>query len=71
MDMQTLIAAVRAHALANYNRNGWDNVVEAWGDGDIANVIGNSTSARGAIGKVSKVVNAQHAYAEDIRATAF
>ena len=30
-----LIAAVRRHALDNYERDGWDYLVECWDDGDI------------------------------------
>jgi len=37
-DEQTLIAYIRAYAYEHYN-SGWDEVVEAWSDGDILEVL--------------------------------
>ena len=37
--VQNLIAAVRAHAMENWNRDGWDFLVESWEDEDIAEVL--------------------------------
>lgn len=34
-----LIAAVKAHALANYDADGWDFIVECWEDREIAEAI--------------------------------
>lgn len=34
-----LVAAVKAHAHANYNGGGWDVIVECWTDEEIADVI--------------------------------
>ena len=36
---QHLIDAVRAHALENWGRDGWDFLVECWEDEDIAEVL--------------------------------
>lgn len=51
-----LIAAVKAHALAHYNDGGWDVIVEAWEDSDIAECIEGAGTAAEAIAKVSRVV---------------
>jgi hypothetical protein len=44
--MQELIDAVRAHAHANYNRDGWDYLVECWDDEYIARTIGTAKTAK-------------------------
>ncbi len=49
MTKQELVQAVRAHALANYAKDGWDFLVECWEDSDIEALIGNSKTVRGAI----------------------
>lgn len=43
------IAAVRAHALRCYNR-GWDVIVDAYTDQEIADLTKSARSGRGAIG---------------------
>jgi len=68
---EQMIAAVKEHAEANYSSGGWDEVVEAWGDDDIAEAMGSARTTNGAICKVAAIVKVRHEYAEDIRATAF
>ena len=65
--MKELIAAVRAYALKNYEKGGWDYVVEAWDDDDLAEFIGAARTPAGAIKAVGKIVKARFGYAEDIR----
>lgn len=65
-----LVAAVRAHALVNYEA-GWDVVVEAWEDEDIIEAIGRVRTAAAAIKRVGKQVADYNSYADDIRASAF
>jgi hypothetical protein len=48
-----LIAAVRKHASANYERGGWDFLVECWEDEQIAEAIGTARTAAGAIRNVA------------------
>ena len=36
---QQMVEAVRAHASAHYNVEGWDYVVECWSDDDIMKVL--------------------------------
>ena len=68
--MKHLISAVRLHAMMNYEE-GWDVVVEAWTDEDIAEVIGKARTVKSAIARVGKQVAIFNSYADDIRATAF
>jgi hypothetical protein len=68
---QNLVAAVRDHALANYENGGWDDVVEAWSDDEIIEEMGDATTIEAAIANVSVAVKLHFDYAEDIRSTAF
>jgi hypothetical protein len=54
--MTNLIKAVRDHALANYNRDGWDYLVECWEDEDIAEAIQGASTEAQAIAKARKAV---------------
>jgi hypothetical protein len=56
-NVKTLVDAVKAHALKNYERGGWDYIIECWDDDDIAEEIGKATTEGGAIRKVGKVAN--------------
>lgn len=68
---EEMVAAVKAHAEANYSTGGWDEVVEAWDDEYIVENMGTARTVKGAICKVAAVVKARHEYAEEIRSTAF
>ena len=46
---EELVAAVRKHAEANYNKDGWDYLVECWSDEDIAEQFGKARTEAGAI----------------------
>lgn len=50
-----LIAAVRAHAVENYHRGGWDVIVEAFDDAQISEVIGRARTLKGALKKFAAV----------------
>jgi hypothetical protein len=54
---RALIAAVRAHAEANYDAGGWDVVVECYDDEEIAEVIGRARTLKGAIAKFATVID--------------
>lgn len=71
MDKSELVRAVKAHALANYGRGGWDIVVEAYDAAELAAEIGDAATVAEAIAKVGKVVGTIRDYEDDIRATAF
>lgn len=66
-----LLAAVRDHALANYENGGWDEVVEAWSDDEILEEMGDATTIKEAIANVAIAVKLHFDYAEDIRCTEF
>jgi cellobiose-specific phosphotransferase system component IIB len=61
-DLIDLVRKVRAHAEANYEK-GWDIVVEAYTNGEIAEAIAGAKTKLGAIRKLSPVVK----YHEDRR----
>lgn len=62
-----LVQAVRDYANANYNKGGWDIIVECWSDEDILGEIGNVKTVSGAIRKVSKVVQVISDYRSEIQ----
>ena len=64
------IGYVRNHAMTNYEKGGWDEVVEAWSDGDILEyyIQGNTKKA---FKDLAKIVKFRYEYAQEIRSTAF
>jgi hypothetical protein len=52
-----LVAAVKKHAMNNYNTGGWDFIVECWTDDDIAAAIGSATTAKAAIARVGRTAS--------------
>ena len=50
-----LVAAVEAHAKKNYERGGWDFVVECYNEADIADVMGEAKTVREAIKNVKEI----------------
>jgi hypothetical protein len=62
-----LVAAVRKHALANYNDDGWDYVVEAYDDEYILHLIGDSVTVAGAIRNVHRSVKTLNSVRRDIQ----
>ncbi len=65
-----LVEHIKAHAKRNYTR-GWDTVVECYSDAEIAKIVGNATTERGAMAKMRAHYMPYLSYAEDIKATAF
>lgn len=63
--MNELIAAVRAHAEANWDKDGWDFLVECWDDAEIAEVIGNAKSAKSAIANCKRIVKTLHLHRQE------
>jgi hypothetical protein len=53
--MDKLIAAVRAHAEANWGTAGWDFVVESWDDQEIADTIGDAVTVEDAIARCGAI----------------
>ena len=68
MNEQELIAAVRTHAYANYNADGWDYLVECWADGDILEVIEDADTAADAIARVKAALAPLAERRDEVRA---
>jgi hypothetical protein len=68
MSEQDLINAVRDHAYANYNDDGWDYVVECWEDGDILEAIGDADTAEEAVARVREAVRPLAEMRDEVRA---
>ena len=73
MSMADLVKAVKVHATSNYNSDGWDYVVEAFEDEEIATEIrkAGARTDREAIESVHKVVKELDDRRKDIQAEAF
>jgi hypothetical protein len=56
--VEELAAAVRAHARANYERSGWDYIVEAYDEKELTELVKETgaTSKRAAIKAVGEIV---------------
>ena len=71
MTKQELIEGIKAHARKNYEKGGWDYVIECYSDEDIAHEIEGATTLLGAIRKLSKSLKDGNDYRRDIQAEAF
>jgi len=69
--MESLVRAVREYAQANYNKDGWDVLVECWDDSDIAREIGTAKTATAAIKACRRAVKGMDEYRSEIQSTAF
>jgi hypothetical protein len=65
------VQTVKDFALANYNKDGWDFVVECWSDAEIAEQITGAKTAEDAIKRMRNIVSAQDSYRKEIAATAW
>jgi len=63
-----LLYAVRDHAVAYYEVDGWDVVIECYDDADIIKIIGDARTATHAIDLVGAHVALYAAVRDDIRA---
>lgn len=68
MDEQYLINAVRNHALANYNTDGWDYLVECWMDGDILECLDGAETVEQAITNVREALAPLAEMRDEVRA---
>jgi hypothetical protein len=68
---EEMIAAVKAHARANYELHGWDFVVECYDDEDIVEELGGATTNEQAIKNIGKLCKIRDDYRKDIQAEAF
>lgn len=67
----TLVAAVMQHAEKNYEREGWDYVVECYSDEEIADIIKTARTPAGAIKMMRAQVKHRAEYRDEIRAEIF
>lgn len=70
MTTEQLVKEVKAHAQRNYTK-GWDTVVECYSDADIAKIIGEASTLRGAMAKMRADLMPYLAHANEIKSTAF
>ncbi len=68
--MASLIKAVRKHAQAHYEEDGWDYVVESFDDNELAEVIGNASTPELAIKRVKREVSIINDVREDVQGEA-
>jgi predicted RNase H-like HicB family nuclease len=68
MNEQNLIDAVRNHALANYNIEGWDYLVECWMDGDILECLDGAETVEQAIANVREALAPLAERRDEVRA---
>ena len=68
---QALVGAVKEYAEKNYERDGWDYIVETFLDEDIDKAIGEARTVNGAIAKVRRIAKLLDDRRRDIEATAF
>lgn len=66
-----MIAAVKAHANANYEKGGWDILVECWEDNEILEEIGECTTVAGAIAKCAKTLHIVDEHRREIQSEVF
>ena len=71
MATQAIVDAVKAHALAHYEDDGWDIMVETMTDDEIAAMLGDVRTAGAAITKAARELQPLADYRADIRAEIF
>ena len=72
MNEQDFICFVKQYAMDNYSNGGWDEVVEAWDNGDILEYFSDANgNDKKAFREIAKTVKLRHEYANEIRSTAF
>ena len=65
------LAAIKAHALANYEKDGWDYIVECYDDTQILEIIKTARTINGAIKMVHAHIKPRADYRADIQSEAF
>ena len=65
------VTAIKAHAIAHYETDGWDYVVECYSDAEIADVIKTARTPAGAIKMMRAHVKPRADYRAEIQSEAF
>jgi len=72
MNEQDFIYFVKQYAMDHYSSGGWDEVVEAWEDGDILEYYSEAEgNTKKAFKEIKETLKLRREYAEEIRSTAF
>lgn len=66
-----LVKRIRQHALANYEKDGWDYLVECYSDDDIIQIVAGCESYEAAIERLNKGLKAKDDYRREIQSEAF
>ena len=66
-----LIAKIRTHALQNYEKDGWDYLIECWSDAEILEKVKDCRSYHGCIRKLQDTLKSMNEYREEIQSTAW
>lgn len=69
--IQELVDAVKAHALAHYEADGWDFVLETMTDQEIAEEFGDACTAEIAIDRVGRTAQLLDERRREVRAEIF
>jgi hypothetical protein len=70
-DMPNFTDAVKRFALANYEIDGWDYVIECYSDAEIFEIIRNCRTENGAIRAMRAQIKPRADYRAEIQSTAF
>jgi len=65
------VTAIKAHAIAHYEQDGWDYVVECYDDAQIADIIKTARTEKGAIRMMRAQVKPRADYRADIQGERF
>ena len=65
------VTAIKAHAIAHYEQDGWDYVVECYDDAQIADIIKNCRTEKGAINTMRAHLKPRADYRREIQNEAF
>jgi hypothetical protein len=69
MSKEELVKAVKEYALRNYERGGWDYIIECYMEAELLELIGNARTVQGAIRNVryGSGIGVRAAYRKDIQ----
>ena len=65
------VTAIKAHAIAHYETDGWDYVVECYDDAQIADIIKTARTEKGAIRMMRAHLKPRADYRREIQNEAF
>lgn len=70
-DIMLFVAEIKKHALIHYEENGWDFVVEAYSDEEIAHEIRGCSTLTQALAVMQELVGLQDERRREVRSTAW